>query len=286
MHIVFSLGRPRKHTIAYIASAGNETNPGIFQRLIATSGGAQERRIKGGTQLLAIKLAKRLGKNRIALNAPVRRIQKCNTGYNVAADGLTVRAKHVVIAMSPPLAARIIYHPLLPASRDQLSQRLPMGSLGKAIAVYDTPFWRAAGLNGRVLSDSGAVRATYDNSPEDGSYGALMGFIEADEMRKLDGKSEDAVKAEVLKDFVKYFGQQAEHPKSWAIQRWDNEEFSRGAPVAFAPPGVLTQYGPSLTQPFQGIHFAGTETAPYWTGYMDGAIRAGESVAKEIIHAF
>jgi len=34
-----------------------------------------------------------------------------------------------------------------------------------------------------------------------------------------------------------------------------------------------------------GIHFAGTETAEYWTGYMDGAIRSGERVASEILNA-
>lgn len=67
---------------------------------------------------------------------------------------------------------------------------------------------------------------------------------------------------------------------SWVIQRWDNEEFSRGGPVVSAAPGVLTQYRPALTQRFEGVHFAGTETASHWTGYMDGAIRSGECVAK------
>jgi monoamine oxidase len=271
------------YTLAYIASAGNETTPGSIGRLTSTTSGAQDRRVKGGTQLLAIRLAERLGVERIALSAPVRQIEKTDSGYMVTADGLVVQAKHVVIAMSPPLAARIIYDPILPAKRDQLTQRLPMGSIGKAIALYDTPFWRADGLTGQAVSDSGVVRSTFDSSPEDGAYGAMMGFIEADEMRKFDDKSEAEIQAEVVKDFVNYFGPKAAHPTSWVIQRWDNEEFSRGGPVAFAPPGVLTQYGSALTQRVEGIHFAGTESAAYWTGYMDGAVRSGERVAREIL---
>lgn len=274
------------YAIAYIASAGNETNPGTIERLTGTADGAQDRRVKGGTQLLATKLAERIGSDHIALGAPVRRIEKMDSGYTVTADGLTVQAQQVVIAMSPPLAARIIYDPILPASRDQLTQRLPIGSIGKAIAIYSTPFWRTDNLTGQAVSDSGVVRATFDNSPEDGSHGAIMGFIEADEMRKFDAKSEDEIKAAVVKDFVNYFGPKAADVTAWVIQRWDNEEFSRGGPVAFAPPGVLTQYGSALTQRVGGIHFAGTESAEYWTGYMDGALRSGERVAKEILNMY
>ena len=274
------------YTLAYIASAGNETTPGTIDRLISTGNGAQQSRVNGGTQLLAIKLAERLGNETIALNAPVRLIERVKGVYHVTADGLTVNAKHVVIAMSPPLAARITYEPLLPAARDQLTQRLSMGSIGKAIAVYDTPFWRSEGLNGQVVSDSGVVRTTFDNTPNHSSYGVIMGFIEADEMRAFDAKSEDEIKAAVVQDYVNYFGPKAANATSWVIQRWDNQEFSRGGPVAVAAPGVLTQYGPALTQPFQGIHFAGTESASYWTGYMEGAIRSGERVAKEILDTF
>jgi monoamine oxidase len=145
------------YVVAYIAAAGNETNVGTLDRLIATTDGAQEKRVEGGTQMIAIKLAERLGSRRIALNAPVRSIRQTASYYQVNADGLEVKASSVVIAMSPPLAARISYGPLLPASRDQLCQKMPMGSIAKAIAVYETPFWRTDGLTAQALSDSGLV---------------------------------------------------------------------------------------------------------------------------------
>ncbi|MFD3589234.1 flavin monoamine oxidase family protein [Streptomyces sp. NPDC058683] len=272
------------YVLSYIAAAGNESTAGTLERLTDTAGGAQESRFVGGSQQVPIKLAAALG-DRVVLSAPVRSIVGSGGSYVVTADGITVNATRVVVAVPPPLAARITYDPLLPAARDQLTQRMPMGSIGKAIAVYDTPFWRAAGLNGQAVSDSGVVRSTFDNSPPDASYGALMGFIEADEMRAYDAASVADVKAAVLADYVNYFGDKAGSPTSFVLQRWDNEGFSRGGPVAYAPPGVLTEYGAALREPVGGIHWAGTETATFWTGFMDGAVRSGERVAKEVLAA-
>ncbi|WP_371670723.1 FAD-dependent oxidoreductase [Streptomyces sp. NBC_00289] len=272
------------YVLFYIAAAGNESNPGTLERLTETAGGAQESRFVGGSQRVPVKLAATLG-DRVVLNAPVRSIDKSGSTYTVTADGITVTARRAIVAVPPPLAARISYNPLLPAARDQLTQRMPMGSIGKAIAVYDTPFWRADGLNGQVVSDTGLARSTFDNSPPDASYGALMGFIEADEMREYDAASTDEVRAAVLKDYATYFGDKAKSPTSFVLQRWDNEGFSRGGPVAFAPPGVLTEYGAALRKPVGGIHWAGTETSTYWNGFMDGAVRSGERVAKEVLAA-
>ncbi len=33
------------------------------------------------------------------------------------------------------------------------------------------------------------------------------------------------------------------------------------------------------------IHWAGTETATRWMGYMDGALESGERVAREVLDA-
>ncbi|MFF8972297.1 flavin monoamine oxidase family protein [Streptomyces sp. NPDC014995] len=268
----------------YIAAAGNASNPGTLERLTETANGAQELRFVGGSQLVPVRLAATLG-DRVVLSAPVRSIARSGDRYVVTADGTTVTADRVVVAVPPPLAARITYDPLLPAGRDQLTQRMPMASVGKAIAVYDTPFWRADGLNGQVVSDTGVVSSTFDNSPPDASYGALMGFIEADKMRAYDAVGAQEVRAAVLKDFVTYFGDRAGAPSSFVLQRWNNEGYTRGGPVSIAAPGVLTRYGPALREPVGGIHWAGTETSTYWMGFMDGAVRSGERVAKEVLAA-
>lgn len=266
-----------------IAAAGDETGPGTINRLIGVDGGAQDSRVSGGTQLLATLLAERLGSQNIYLNTPVRKVQLKESRYLVSSDKLTISARHVVVAMSPPLVSRITFDPPLPAGRDQLNQRMPLGALGKAIAIFPSAWWRDEGLNGEGVSDTGAIRVTYDNSPADGSFGALMGFIEADEMRKLDTASEDEIKRQVKESLANLFGPHVENATDVLVQRWDLEEFSRGGPSAFMPPGVLTQYGSYLRAPVGRIHFAGTETSLRWIGYMDGAISSGERVAGEIL---
>src|SRR5690348_846745 len=164
----------------YIAASGNEQNPGTFERNFNTRGGAQMWRFRGGTQRIAQLMAKQLGP-RVHRSTAVRRIDQTASGVRVEADKLTVRAKRAIVAIPPTLAARIDYHPALPAARDQLTQRLGQGTLTKVTVVYDAPFWRAAGLSGTATSADGLVAATFDDSPESGKPGILLGFVGGDQ---------------------------------------------------------------------------------------------------------
>jgi monoamine oxidase len=51
------------------------------------------------------------------------------------------------------------------------------------------------------------------------------------------------------------------------------------------PPGVLTRYGPALREPVGPIHWARTETARVWTGYMEGAVESGRRAAAEVLYS-
>jgi len=87
----------------------------------------------------------------------------------------------------------------------------------------------------------------------------------------------------VLNDFANYFGPQALTPRTYVDTNWAAEEWTRGCPVGLAGPGTLFAYGHALREPVGLIHWAGTETSNYWNGYMDGAVRAGERVAREVL---
>ena len=172
----------------YIAASGNEQNAGTFERNFNTRGGAQMWRFVGGSQLLCQKVAHRLGA-RVVLGSPVQRIVQNGSGVTVHSQDLVVDAKRAIVAIPPTLAGRIDYQPELPAVRDQLTQRLPQGTLIKAAAVYDTAFWRDAGLNGTAISIPGPVNATFDDSPPDGTPGVVFGFIGGDNARSHMAKS-------------------------------------------------------------------------------------------------
>lgn len=53
--------------------------------------------------------------------------------------------------------------------------------------------------------------------------------------------------------------------------------------MAYLPTGVLLDYGSTIREPVGPIHWAGTETATFWTGYMEGAVRSDERAAQEVL---
>jgi monoamine oxidase len=268
----------------YIAASGNESTPGTFERNFNTKDGAQMWRFRGGTQRIAQLVAKELG-TRVHLSNAVRRIDQSAHGVRVESDKLTVSAERVIVAIPPTLAGRIDYHPALPAGRDQLTQRLGQGTLTKVTVVYDTPFWRAKGLSGTATSADGLVNATFDDSPEDGKPGVLLGFIGGDSARAYEGMSAAAGRAAVLDDLAALFGPEAKRPTAFHDTRWSNERYTRGCPVAIAGPGTLLAYGAQLRATVGRVHWAGTETSGFWNGYMDGAVRSGERAAAEVLAA-
>jgi monoamine oxidase len=266
----------------YIAASGNEQNPGTFERNFNTRDGAQMWHFHGGSQLIATKMAKKLG-DRVVLRSPVRRIVQEDHGVAVHSRRLLVHARRVIVAIPPTLAGRIEYKPLLPPARDQLTQRVPQGTMVKVTAVYDKPFWRDQDLTGTAVSIPGPVNVTFDDSPRDGKPGTVFGFIGGDTARHFMTKSRAERRKAVLGQFAIFFGPQALHPREYFESNWANQKWSRGCPVGIYGPGTLLGFGPAIREPVGRIHWAGTETSTYWNGYMDGAVRSGKRAAQEVL---
>lgn len=74
-------------------------------------------------------------------------------------------------------------------------------------------------------------------------------------------------------------------PRGFVDQRWAAEPWLGGGPCAVPGPGVVVPYARRLAEPVGPIHWAGTETASRWSGFMDGAVRAGERAATEALSA-
>ncbi|MDX6671320.1 MAG: monoamine oxidase [Solirubrobacteraceae bacterium] len=272
------------YTLFYIASSGNEQNPGTFERNFSTRGGAQESRFVGGSGLIPLRMARDLGR-RVHLGRPVRRISQDRAGVRVEADGMTFAGRRAIVALAPTLAGRIAYAPDLPYLRDGLTQRTPMGALIKCEFVYDKPFWRDDGLTGFAITDSGPCNVIFDNSPPEGKPGLIFGFAGGDQARDWGERSLAERRAGTLKNLVDVFGPKAANPRGYFEAHWPHETWTRGCPVGLLPPGTLSEYGRALRAPVGRLHWAGTETATYWNGYMDGAVRSGERAAREALAA-
>ncbi|ABK73456.1 flavin monoamine oxidase family protein [Mycolicibacterium smegmatis] len=264
------------HAVRYVKAAGGLT------RLLDVEGGAQQDRLVEGTQQIALRMADELGQ-RIALDAPVQRIER-HSGGDIGVTFTTghVRARAVVIAIAPQHRGDIEFDPPLPPEYTELAARWPQGRLSKAYAAYDRPFWRANGCSGEALSDEGPVFITFDVSPGDEGPGILLGFTDA---RTFDALPPEQRRQRALGGFATFFGDAARDPIDYLDHCWGTEAFAPGGPTAAVPPEAWTAYGPWLRKPIDGIHWAGTETADVWTGFLDGAVRSGQRAATEVAEA-
>lgn len=267
--------------IWYIATAGNERTVGTFERSSGTAGAAQDSRFVLGSQTVPIRMARQLG-DRVALNAPVRRIVQRDRHVVVHTDRGAVRARRVIVACPPALVLDIDWFPALPQRRRHLLRNMPMGDLMKCDAVYETPFWREDGLSGSGVALSGATRTVFDNCPADGSPGVLLAFVGGSTWREIGRLPRAERRRKVLEGFAEMFGEQALRPIGYTEHDWTKEPWTTGGPVALPRPGVFSTHGDTIRQRFGRVHWAGTETSTYWSGYMDGAVRAGERAAVEV----
>ncbi|MHA7304281.1 flavin monoamine oxidase family protein [Arthrobacter sp. TMN-49] len=266
------------HFLFYVKSGTS------LDSLMSTTGGAQERRVLGGTHLISERMATALG-DAVRLNSVVRTIRQNRTGVVVEYEGGSITAQHVIVAIPQTLAGRIRYFPPLPPLRDGLTQQMPAGAVIKFQIGYDTPFWREDGLSGSVWSFDDAFNVVLDNSPNDGSCGVLVGFLEGSHARTASSMNQDERLGLVVETLVKYFGAKAAEPFDIVEQDWTAEEFTRGCYGGRLGAGAWTQYGKALAAPVDRIHWTGAETSSIWNGYMDGAIRSGRRAAEEILQA-
>ena len=270
----------------YLAASGDERNPGTFERNFNTRGGAQMYRFSGGSQTIAFRIAAQDLDRRIFLESPVRRITQAGRGVTVESDRVTIRAQRAIVAVPPVLAGAIDFSPGLPSTRAQLHRQVPQGALTKVAVVYERSFWRGMGYSGQALNTDGLMAATFDDSPSDGSPGALFGFVGGDRWRTYAGLSEAERRSRILGEFRQIFqSDEALNPIEFTETAWPEEQWSRGGPVGVYAPQAMTRYAPALRVPVGRIHWAGTETSTYWNGYMDGAVRSGERAAIEVLEA-
>ncbi len=260
------------HALFYIHSGRD------LDTLFGTTDGAQATRVDGGMQGVAERLATGLD---VRLGCAARRIEH---GHEVTVhhDRGAVTADRAIIAIPPHLIAAIDFTPRLPPERAALIAQTPMGAVIKCTAIYDRPFWRDAGLSGLSLSDRGPIHVAFDNSPPDGRCGVLMGFAEADAARRLGALDEAGRRAAAVACFVRAYGDAAATPRAYVDHVWEQDPWSGGCYGAFCPPGVWTTVGRVIRTPVGRLHWAGTETATAWSGYIDGAIASGLRAAGEV----
>ncbi|XP_022063787.2 probable flavin-containing monoamine oxidase A [Acanthochromis polyacanthus] len=266
--------------LMYAAAAG-----GLLPLLESTPGSAQELKIKGGTQQLSECLADRVGWKNVRLGSAVTAIWQDAEWARVTTATDTFLCRAVIVTCPPHLAAKIHYEPALTSQREYLTQNMPVGHMIKFIITYQTAFWREKGFSGEIMAGPSTecpFCVTFDATSPNGNA-ALVGFISGQQATYWTSKEAGERRNAVLSSLVKYLGPEAASFIHYEEKDWAKEDYSGGCPVNVMAPGLLTYYHPSLRRPCGRIHWAGTETATQWCGYMSGAVQSGQRAALEIL---
>jgi monoamine oxidase len=264
------------HALFLINSGGGLVN------FMQVSDGYQDAQIEGGMQTMAIRMAEELGDS-LVLAAPVRMITQRDADVTVDADGVSVRAAKVIMAIPPALAGQVRYDPILPPEHAALFHQMIGGTEIKTVAVYDEPFWRADGLCGASAALDDIAEVTLDTTQPGGAPGVLASYAAGGKARTLARMTEADRHAAILSIFTTRFGPKAAKPLEIVDMNWLAEPWTRGCSMARMGTGVITNFYKEIREPVGHIHWAGTETATISHGAIDGAVRSGERAAAEIL---
>jgi monoamine oxidase len=249
--------------------------------------------MKGGAGQIPGILSAELGYN-VHTSAPVTDIQfDADGGVLVTArmpfvppkaSTWVLKAKAVIVAIPPPMRKKINFPKDLPSSYTGFMNGSPMGSMSKVHAIYEEAFWRRACLSGSAAGNLQTCEFIADSSSESEKPGILTSFIAGKRNDELRDATDDEVQKCVIEDYVDYFGTDARTKlKKFYRFDWNTQVWTGGAFTSYMPPKIWTSFGKEgWREPFGPIFWAGTETADYWPGYFDGAIRAGKRAAAEV----
>ncbi|KAK7961234.1 flavin containing amine oxidoreductase [Apiospora saccharicola] len=253
-------------------------------------GGGQHLRIRQGTQAFSECMAADLPAGVLRLKKPVARVIQDGPSYVdvIDSDGARYRVRKVITTVPSPALSQIHFTPRLHPVKEAWSQSAGYGFYTKAIVVFKEPFWIAKGFCGLAQSFVGPASVIRDTSSPPDNKHALTCFMSGPPGQAWASLTEPERNEQLLNQLgVLYADREAVDRNfvevlkyDWTDDRWAGY----GCPCASLSPGVLDTLGSgALREPTGNLHFAGTETAGDWKGYMEGAVRSGERAAKEVI---
>eukprot|EP00300_Choanocystis_sp_HF-7_P027516 c32649_g1_i1.p1 GENE.c32649_g1_i1~~c32649_g1_i1.p1 ORF type:complete len:477 (+),score=87.09 c32649_g1_i1:140-1570(+) len=259
-----------------------KTSGGI-EAMFSCEGGSHSYRVVEGFAALCTRMAARLGA-RVLLEHQVYDVIHRDDGVRIVAENAIVEAKRVIMALPPNQIMRLDFDPVLPRRRSWLMQRLSMGTVIKCFALYARPFWRGKAVN-VVDPETTVIDHTLDASSVGDKHHALVAFIGGYDAVIWSDKSADERRAVVIEGLAQIFGPEAHEVVDYFDLDWASEPHIGGGYSCFAPPGAVTAGYEELNLPIGPIHWAGTEMAVVYQGYVEGALQASERAVAEVLSA-
>jgi monoamine oxidase len=243
-------------------------------------------RIVGGPTALIEALANRIGHASIRTSVSVTGISEVGKKQIAVqlGSGEVVTAEKVIVAVPLRVAAVTLNLPWAPPSLIDAMLSTPtwMATHAKAVALYESPFWRDAGLSGRIASRSGPLIEAHDHTGVDNTPAAIFGFVSwPPEQRRNDP---EGLRQAILDQLSECFGKAALHPTTLVVEDWAaNPRIVTDLDVSH--PAAHPDVGSAvLRQPYLDgrVRFAVSEVSELSPGLIEGALAIGESVAAEV----
>lgn len=237
-------------------------------------------RISNGTFALVKKLNAFIS-DKIELNTIVETIENTNNSLNIITNNGTYASQKTIITLPPKLATTLTYKPELPIELQEIMEKTHtwMSNAIKVGIKFKTPFWRDKDFSGTLIGQIGPVTELYDHTNAKETSFSLMGFIN-EALRDVTAGDR---KERVLNYLEKYLGIEVRDHLSYEEKDWSQDNYTSCASLKSTY--MSPQYGNPI---FEGsfmdnkLLFSGTETSPYFGGYLEGAVISGILAAKKL----
>ncbi|GGK66686.1 flavin monoamine oxidase family protein [Rufibacter glacialis] len=241
-------------------------------------------RVAGGTSAIIEALERQMGQDQIKVNSALAGVVEQRDHLEVRTQqGETFTCRHLILTLPPYLclAQHLTFEPALPKGLVSVMEQTHtwMGESIKFAVEYQQPFWKQKGYSGSVFSQAGIIQEMYDHSNAEETRFALKGFLSSSASKLEEEQRESAVR----KQLVKLLGAEAAHYLSYTEKVWQKEEYTFAEYGRFLMPHQNNGH-PLYAQPLMNgkLHVAGSETSPYFGGYLDGAVYSGLAVATKV----
>lgn len=219
--------------------------------------------------------------DRIKLNSKVDQVDTSGAEVVVRSGDDKYTAKKVIMCMPPQLIPRVDFTPALPDHLNEVAETIVTGQVMKLLIVFPTPWWREKGFHGSINAYKD-FSYTADLSHTNGN-GVLGAFIVGPKAEEYCEKSDEELKELVREMLVASFDGMDEEIEEFFYHNWIRDEDSLGGFMSFVGKGKWKLLSDGFFPSVGNIHFAGTEYAHEWRGYIEGALESGERTARKVL---
>lgn len=266
-----------------------QLKPNQAPQRTAGAGAMVSYRVEGGMRALINALLNRLNPPSLALRHALTSLTRSGEVWTATAQhqGQTVQVQtHQLIIAAPPRKMAAPLRPHLPTRLYEQLCATPtwMAAQAKFVAVYDTAFWRDAGLAGQAFSRVGPMVEMHDASSAAEAGHALFGFVGVPAQARRQ-HSQAALETACVDQLVAIFGPEASRPRAVLLKDWAQDEW-----IASAQDLAETPQHPDLNlAPWRtalnglGLQLVGSEFAREEGGYLEGALNAVEASLEAML---